>query len=131
MKNKDLVSQWMSRVKGNIAYAKVGKISDDIFYEDLCFNIQQAVEKALKALLIGMDIEYPFTHSIGQLINLIEKQGLVVPDKILETSYLTEYAVETRYPDAYRSLNERDYLEGLELAQKAVAWVEKELEKLP
>jgi len=42
--------EWLNRAHSNLTLAKSEGI--DIYLEDLCFNAQQAVEKAIKALLI-------------------------------------------------------------------------------
>jgi HEPN domain-containing protein len=43
---------WIRRAKSNLAIAKAGKPTGDVLYEDLCFDAQQAAEKALKALSV-------------------------------------------------------------------------------
>ena len=58
---------WMKRAESSLALGFVAK-TDEIFYEDLCFQLQQAVEKAMKALLVYNDVEPPITHSFGVLI---------------------------------------------------------------
>ena len=73
MKNKKLVKEWLQRAKSNLKIAIDGKISDEVFYEDLCFNAQQAIEKALKALFILYDVSIPKTHNIGFLLESLEK----------------------------------------------------------
>ena len=50
MRNLERAKEWLKRAKSNLARAKAGKVSEDILYEDLCFDAQQAAEKALKAL---------------------------------------------------------------------------------
>jgi HEPN domain-containing protein len=47
MKNRHGVEEWLRRARSNIARAKIGRISEDVLYEDLCFDCQQAVEKSL------------------------------------------------------------------------------------
>ena len=59
MRNEKFVAEWLRRAKSNLERAKAGRICEDILYEDLCFACQQAVEKALKALLISINREFP------------------------------------------------------------------------
>jgi HEPN domain-containing protein len=49
MKSNELAVAWLKRAISNLEKAKIGKISKALSYEDLCFDCQQAVEKALKA----------------------------------------------------------------------------------
>ena len=129
MKNEDIVGSWLKRAKSNLEIAKVGKASQGILYEDLCFDCQQAVEKSLKALLVSINVEFPWTHLLASLIELVEANGIDVPDKLKDSIPLTEYAVNTRYPGDYEPLDETDYKEALEIAERAVNWVEKEIHK--
>ncbi|MDR0289452.1 MAG: HEPN domain-containing protein, partial [Treponema sp.] len=47
--------EWINRAKGSLTLSKLEKniaASDVFYYEDLCYQAQQAVEKAFKGLLI-------------------------------------------------------------------------------
>ena len=124
MKNEDVVEAWLKRARSNLAKSKVGKVSEEILYEDLCFECQQAVEKSLKALLVSINIEFPWTHLIARLIELVEANGIDVPEEVKDSISLTEYAVDTRYPGDYEPLDEEAYKEALEIAERVVNWVE-------
>lgn len=55
MKNLKEAMEWLRRAGSNLARAKSGRITHEILYEDLCFDAQQALEKALKSLYIAPD----------------------------------------------------------------------------
>lgn len=59
MKNRSLADTWLVRARSNIVRARQGKSVPDIMYEDLCFDCEQAAEKALKCLLILRGIVPP------------------------------------------------------------------------
>ncbi len=123
MKNEQLVRIWLKRARSNLQIAKAGKVFDEILYEDLCFDCEQAVEKALKALLVSIDVSFPRTHSISHLIELIEAHSIMVPDEIKDSISLTAYAVSTRYPGDFEPVDEQEYQETLETAEKVFNWV--------
>jgi HEPN domain-containing protein len=125
MKNESLVRIWLKRAKSNLQIAKAGKGFEDILYEDLCFDCEQAVEKALKALLVSIDVSFPRTHSISHLIELIEEHNIKVPDEIMDSISLSAYAVSTRYPGDFEPVDEQEYQEALETAKKVFDWVRK------
>jgi len=125
MKNKDIISEWLKRARSNLERARAEKISDEILYEDLCFDAQQAVEKSLKALLVRLDKPFPKTHSIGMLLKLIEETGVEIPDDINRSKILTGYAVDTRYPGMYEPVSEEEYKEALNLAVEVFEWAGK------
>ena len=104
------------------------KVSEDILFEDLCFDCQQSVEKALKALLISWDIEFPRTHSIGRLLELVNETGVEIPETILKATELTEYAVSARYPSELEEIGKQEYEEALEIAIIVFDWTRKIVE---
>jgi HEPN domain-containing protein len=63
---------WIERAKSSLEISKIA-VSVNVYYEDLCYQSQQAAEKALKGLLIYYGIEPEFTHNIGILLNELEK----------------------------------------------------------
>ncbi len=118
---------WLARARSNLTRATQPK-PDGVYWEDLCFDAQQAVEKGLKAFLIARKIPFRFVHDVGELLNLLLGDGVEVPDDVLETAELTEYAVEARYPGTYEPVTEEEYNRAAELAQIAVAWVASQIE---
>lgn len=62
--------EWLRRAKSNLACARQPK-PDEAVWEDLCFDAQQAAEKALKAVLIGRSIDFPRTHNIRVLLSIV------------------------------------------------------------
>ena len=82
MKNKEYVVEWLRRSESNLERARVGRVKEGILYEDLCFDCQQSVEKAIKALLISIDKEFPLIHSIARLLELVSEAGIGITDEI-------------------------------------------------
>lgn len=124
MKRQQRASEWLQRAKSNMARAKAGRVSGEILYEDLCYDAQQAAEKALKALCILREILFAKTHDIAYLMELLERGSVLIPEDVYKARILTGYAVETRYPGEYEPVNEDDYLNAIALAEKVVKWVE-------
>lgn len=129
MKNPETANTWLTRAKSNMARAKAGRVSSEILYEDLCFDAQQAVEKALKSLCVIYEIVFPKTHDIAYLIELLEEKNVTVPEDVQNGKILTGYAVETRYPGDYEPVYEDDYFKAIEIADKVLRWVKKEMDK--
>jgi HEPN domain-containing protein len=63
------------------------------------FHVQQAVEKALKAVPCMHGIEYPRTHSISLLLDLLAEHSLHVPVSWQSLVVLTPYGVLFRYDE--------------------------------
>ena len=110
-----------------MARAKTGKVSEAVLYEDLCFDCQQTVEKSLKGLLVHLGVDFPWTHSIGKLTELIEATGMYVPEHIKDSVILTVYAVSTRYPGSQEAVDEDEYKEAVRIAERVYLWVEERM----
>ena len=64
-------AEWLRRAKSNLLRAKAPRDHPEIMYEDLCFDAQQAAEKAIKGLLVHLQTPFPKTHSISDLLALV------------------------------------------------------------
>ncbi len=116
--------EWLRRAKSSLAKAQVGINIPDVYLEDLCFDAQQAAEKAIKALLIHLKQDFPYIHDLAALLARVEKAGLHVPDRIKKAAGLTDYAVATRYPGAFEPVTKEEYEEAVSIAKEVVVWVE-------
>lgn len=130
MRNREIVKDWMIRAESNLYRARLGRVTEKILFEDLCYDCQQTAEKSLKGLLIALDIESPRTHNIGNLFRLLHNAGVFIPESVLHVSALTEYAVHTRYPGDYDPVTEEDYQTALCMAEEVFSWVRSELSQL-
>ena len=72
-----------------------------------CWLSQQAAEKALKAALVLDEVEFPFTHDLDALRNLLPGSWSV-RDTYPDLAELTEWAVETRYPGDWPEHTDED-----------------------
>ena len=116
----------MRRAESALALGLVDK-SDEIFFEDLCFQLQQAIEKVMKALLVYNDVEPPITHSFAVLIKELRKT-LEVPESIERVIELEDYAVQTRYPGNYTPVDETEYRRASQIAMSAMSWIRGKIE---
>ena len=116
---------WLKRARSNLARARLLAGQPEVAYEDLCFDAQQAAEKALKAVLVHRGLAFPKTHALADLLTLVARTGLEVPEQVREATLLTPYAVEARYPGLWEEVTPVDHQEALRVAQHVVAWAEK------
>jgi len=114
---------WLLRAYSNLRLAEKGQ-GKDIMLEDLCFNTQQAAEKALKAVCLFKEQDFPKTHSIVRLLDIIEASGVAISESVKSADVLTQYAVQTRYPGPVEEISTEEYQEALALASKVVFWAD-------
>ncbi len=114
--------EWLRRARSSLAKARGAAQIPDVCLEDLCFDAQQAVERALKALLIHLGKPFPHVHDLALLLDKLEAANLGVPDEIKQAAVLTDYAVATRYPGAFEPVTSSEYEEAVRLAERVVEW---------
>jgi len=119
--------EWFNRARSDLLLAKTKKAG--IYLEDLCFHAQQAAEKAIKALLIDRDIEFPYIHDIAGLFTLLEKSGQHLPKKVREGEKLTRFAVFTRYPGIAEAISRKEYNDAIRIAEEVIRWVKGQMKK--
>ncbi len=62
-----------------------------------CFHAQQAAEKSVKAIFVFLQVDFPFTHDLDRLRDLLP-EGWEVKDNFPNLARLSAWAVEPRYP---------------------------------
>jgi HEPN domain-containing protein len=67
----DFVQQWLDKAHKDLRAAEVLLGCDFDDYENVGFHAQQAAEKFIKAFLVRHQIEFPKTHNIGALRQLV------------------------------------------------------------
>ena len=103
----------------------VVSVTDDhaVADEIVGFHIQQTVEKAIKASLTRLGIQYEFTHDLSILYRQAENSGLTLPASIDTVEELTVFAVQFRYL-LYQEKQGFDRNAGLALAEEFVKWAD-------
>ncbi len=116
-------ADWLRYARSDLELARVVR-PDEVLFEGLCFHAQQAAEKALKAVLITKGVPPPKTHNIRTLLDLLP-QEVIAPQEIEDAVSLTDYAVTSRYPGDFESVDEKEYKETVRLAENVVLWAER------
>lgn len=114
-------AEWLLHARSDLNLAKLG-LNGEVLPEQICFHAQQAVEKALKTVLLFHNIDFAFTHDLQELLDTLESARIPVPRFLQNVDVLTPYAVETRYPGHWGEISEDDVKEAITLAQKAIKW---------
>ena len=116
--------EWMNRARSSLAIAK--NRVPQAYLEDLCFEAQQAAEKAVKALMIKRGIDFPYVHDLARLLSLLKEAGEAIPDAVGQARKLTRFATVTRYP-MNQTVTEQHYLESLAIAEAVIRWAEERI----
>jgi HEPN domain-containing protein len=71
----------------------------DVDDETLGFHAQQAPEKLLKALLCSLGIDFPRTHDLSVLLELLDSQAVDLRSERANLERLTPFGTTFRYDE--------------------------------
>jgi len=60
-----LPAQWITHAESDLRLGRLGADDSAVLREQVCFHAQQAAEKALKAVLLSREIEFPWTDLVN------------------------------------------------------------------
>lgn len=112
--------EWLNRARSNLLRAKM--VLPGVYLEDLCFDAQQAAEKAIKALLIVRGVRFPHIHDLAGLLTLLEEAGEVLPPSVRASGGLTRFAVATRYPGITEPVTAEEHERAVATAEVVINW---------
>ena len=122
---------WLRHAMSDLALGRLGRGRPDVLPAQVCFHAQQAIEKALKGFLTHHHLRFPPVHDLEQLLEILQRSDIGLPDWSEELLKATPYAVETRYPGGWEEVTHEDCNRALELAAKTVDWVTSEIQSPP
>ncbi len=93
--------EWLNRARSNLAGA--GQADSSVYLEDLCFDAQQAAEKAIKAVFIYRGLRFPYVHDLKRLLQLLNQGGVKVPKYVWMVEELTPFAFESALSGTFPS----------------------------
>jgi HEPN domain-containing protein len=91
-----LVSEWLR--KADLDFRTVDRLcSEDPFRDIVAFHAQQAAEKYLKALLTRHQVEFPKTHDLRRLLDLLAEVEPQLAASLTAITWLEPFGVDVRY----------------------------------
>ena len=110
--------EWINRARSNLVRAQA--MLPGVYLEDLCFDAQQAAEKAIKAVLIARGAVFPPTHDLAGLLTILGQNDEAIPLAIADAARLTRFAVATRYPGAAEPVTVEEHHRAVAIAEAVV-----------
>jgi HEPN domain-containing protein len=120
MKNETRI--WLKYAAENLEAAKI--LLDSCLYNPCLQNVQQAVEKALKAMLVETASHIRKTHDILEIKKLLLEKGVEIDLLDDECDFLNSIYIPSKYPLgsilADYEPDEKICRTGIEIAEKAM-----------
>jgi len=108
--------KWLRYAQGDLQAAEAAIGQSDFEPRHVCFFAQQAAEKALKAILVFLQHDVPRTHDLDVLISKLPQKWPLVQE-FDDLNNLTDWAVDSRYPDPENDATDEDASESIRQAR--------------
>jgi HEPN domain-containing protein len=114
---RELAEKWLMKAREDLGLAE-HLLEEGIYLNAIGYSSQQASEKFLKAFLVLHQIEFPKTHDLAILLDLIETIAPAIAGSLRDITVLNDYGVDVRYPGDLPDLDTRKARKAVELAAK-------------
>jgi HEPN domain-containing protein len=110
------VRQWLDFAEEDLRLARHGfSVPGSPPYRLIAYHAQQCVEKYLKAYLVVHGIDFPFTHNIARLLELVPQEASWT-EQLRDAEELTPYVITARYPGEDEEVTEDEARRALDVA---------------
>ena len=92
--------------------------------ENICFILQQSVEKSINAVLCHHGRAIPFTHDLVALCSILP-DSISLPGKAAAVEGLSEYATVRRYEEGFVEITQQEVVGALKTAEYFLSWAKK------
>ncbi len=116
---RDLVERWLEKAEQDFGLCRHLVMGDVLYPFAAAFHAQQAAEKLLKGFLTLHQVEFPKTHNIDELLDLLSPVDTVLAKSLRPAHALTKYGVEIRYPGDQPDVSAEEAKEAFEVAADA------------
>jgi HEPN domain-containing protein len=118
------VQAWIDKAEHDlIAAVELLKLGTVCPFDIVCFHAQQCAEKYIKALLVSRSVDFPRTHDLRALLQIVPADVVLAID-IEEVVRLTRYVIEGRYPGDWDAIDRPEADRCLAAARAVRAFVQ-------
>jgi HEPN domain-containing protein len=99
----DPVRQWLERAEKDFNLARHLAAERHSYLEAIAFHSHQTAEKLLKGFLVFHQVDFPKTHNLGELLDLVATRDPALAVELADITALNPYGVEYRYRSMMRT----------------------------
>lgn len=114
--SRELVREWLRKAEEDFEVAEYLVSHDQPYFGTIGFHAQQAAEKYIKAFLVHHEVEFPKTHDLDKLLDLMATVAPSLAESLRDMTVLSVYGVEIRYPADIPEMSLVDAETAVELA---------------
>ncbi|MBA2691074.1 MAG: HEPN domain-containing protein [Rubrobacter sp.] len=120
------LERWLRYARDDLRSAEILLVESGV-PRNSCFLAQQAAEKSIKAIFVALQIDFPFTHDLNRLLDLLPEDW-EMKEKLPGLTDLSDWAVEPRYPGDMPEATEDDAREAVRMAREVYETTISEIE---
>ena len=124
----ELAQHWLRKADNDLVTARQTLLLCGGPTDTPCFHAQQAIEKALKALLTASEIPFQRIHDLSRLLDQALPLLPALESFREGLATISNYAVDTRYPEVTSEPTRQEAVEALATAEKVLAMIRTEIE---
>jgi HEPN domain-containing protein len=110
------VKEWLRHADEDLRPARHAfKLKSAVPYKLIVYHAQQCAEKSLKAYLIYKKVDFPYTHNISLLLEILPPSADWSND-LKNADILSPYAVTARYPGKAK-VTKKEALRAVSIAE--------------
>lgn len=125
--SRELARRWLQKATNDLITARQVLLLPEGPTDTVAFHAQQAVEKALKALLTFNRFEFPKTHDLVRLLDLATAFLPSLEEYRTAFAEISNYSVQVRYPDESPGPDRQDVTRSTAIAEEVVDIVRRSL----
>lgn len=115
-----IVKEWITFADEDFEFASIILDDKDKFYSKICFHLQQAGEKYIKAYIVGFDLGLKKIHNLRTLMEICAKKDNSFEELREDCIFLNAFYIDTRYPAFYPVGATKDDAEKARQAAKRI-----------
>lgn len=115
---RKLLAEWFRKARLDMDLAEHLVAEGPAFPSAVAFHCQQAAEKYIKAFLLWHEVDFPKTHDLEELLDLVATVNGDLASGLRDVIVLTPYGVELRYPSDRPDASPTEASEAVLLARK-------------
>lgn len=117
MNKEEYINLWIKKADGDIKVAQRELYCEDPVLDAVCFHLQQAVEKYLKAFLAKYLGKIEKTHNLEFLLEQCIQIDRDFSEYEEKFDQISECGVEIRYPDTFLMFEDEELIDMLGIVQ--------------
>lgn len=121
------VSEWLQRAEDDLKTIEV-LLREGVALRMVCFHAQQAAEKCMKGYLAYHEKHVRKIHELDELLAECEQFDAAFRTLREDALYLTQFYVDTRYPEVLGDVSSAEATRAQEAAKRVCDFVKQKIQ---